>query len=284
MSYFQLYESILLYLSNKIQTFLINSDLTNITIFTNQFHMEIVSLIKIISVKPFRAVFSIVTAGILFLCLSLSCKDNTKSLGISPCEANPGNCKSILEAKDFFVFKVGSYWVYEEETSHQRDSLYVTNYTNDNEGYYFYIKIKSSLTNYEYTYWPEYHGTGNQGCSQTNPVSEKCLYVYRAKGKFQDNLGESHAFFVNYRVGDYTTSGGSINYCQNNKVRIGGIYEDFTIPMGSFTDVVRIDQDCEYAEGKQPTRFYYSKNNFIIRKELIDSNQVWNLVNYHIVQ
>ena len=94
---------------------------------------------------------------------------------------------------------------------------------------------------------------GNTGCSQTNPVETKCLYVNRSKGKFQDNLGESHALFINYRVGDYSTSGSEINYCQNNKVRIGAIYDTYTIPFGTFNDVVRVDQDCEYAEGKQPT-------------------------------
>ena len=220
---------------------------------------------------------------LLILTSVVSCHDKPGiPTGNSYCNQNPSPCKSVLLAKDYFCFKMGSYWVYEEETSHERDSIYVIEYYSDENGYNFFTYTKSSLTNYEYRFWPTY--TGNiSGCTQSGTVTKRCLFVNRSKGKFQDDLGESQVFFVNYKVGDHETTGGSWD-CPNNEIQINSILDSFIVQGTTFYDIVSVKQDCEHAEGKQPTKFYYSKNVGIIRKELIDSNQVWNLVNYSVIQ
>jgi hypothetical protein len=240
--------------------------------------MKIVPFEQLKRMTHSRHFFILAISIMILLGMGVSCKDKKPSG--SSC-TDPNFCQSVLAAKDFFVFKIGSWWVYEEETSHERDSMYVTQSVNSTSDYHFDVRIKSALTDYEYRYWPEYYGTNN-GCSPTGPVTKRCLLVRREKGKFQDNLGESFVFFVRYFEGDFIYSGANPLVCPNNTVSIGKIYDNYTVSAETFGRTVRIDELCDYAEGRQPTKFYYSKNIGIIRKELIDSNQVWNLVNYHI--
>ena len=214
----------------------------------------------------------------IFLLL-LGCKEKDKTITKSYCEENPGSCQSVLEAKKFFVFKVGSWWVYEEETSHLRYSVYVTEYYNAGN-YDFDIRTHSTLEGYNYHYWPYYAG-GNQSCSQNIPVNMKCLYVERSKGKSGDFVGEDNCFFVKYNKNDFTYAPNNIYYT-NNKIIVEDILLNFSVGDLNFGETVKIHELSTRIEGIQPTNHYWSKNVGLIRKELLDSNQIWNLVDYHI--
>lgn len=207
----------------------------------------------------------------LLVSLLLSCKKNTTQTNSVPCTS----CQSVNEAKDYFAFKVGTWWVYEEATSHQRDSVYVTESTIDQTGYYFNVSLFSTYQNYYYHYWPTYYGN-IAGCSLNGIVSKRCLYVNRSKTKPGDFIGESNCFFIKYNNGDYSSEFNII--FPNNKIIIDSIYDAFD----SFGKTVKVHELSTLVENNQPTNHYYSKNIGITRKEFIDSNQVWNLVNYHI--
>ncbi len=211
------------------------------------------------------------------LLIAASCKDkkNKKSY----CTNNPSECQSVLAAKDFFLFKEGSWWVYEEETSHERDSMYVTQYLNSS-GYDFDMRVKSALTGYEYHFSPFYAG-GNQSCSESNAIADKCLYVNRTKGQMGDYVGEGYCFFVNTIKGDWAYITGNI-YFENNKIIVENSYNEYAVGFLTFGRTYKIHELNTRIEGIQPTNHFYSKNVGLIRKELLDSNQVWNLVSYHI--
>jgi hypothetical protein len=232
------------------------------------------SLMKRVFVRSLTLLLLVST---LFLA---ACKDkNTPSL----CESSPGSCQSVLEAKDLFLFNVGTWWVYEEETSHIRDSIYVTQSYNSND-YNFDIRLYSDLTGYTSHYWSVYYGTGNSECSLSGLSTSKCLHVKYSKWKFQDFLGESDAFFISYKIGDFIYNGGNMTSCPDNKIKITAIFENYSLPTLNFEKTVQVDENCCSQEEWQPTRIFYSKKVGIIRKELLDSNQVWNLVAYHIEQ
>lgn len=91
-----------------------------------------------------KQLYMLVVSAIALLGMSVSCDDG-KTPSPSPCDIDPGSCQSVIEAKDFFLFKQGSWWVYEEETTHERDSLYVISYANSTS-YGFDCRIKSSAT------------------------------------------------------------------------------------------------------------------------------------------
>jgi len=216
---------------------------------------------------------------LLFLLFgALSCKDkkNKKSY----CTENPGNCQSVLAAKDFFLFKEGSWWVYEEETSHERDSVFVTQYYNSN-GYDFDMRVKSSLTDYEYHYYPFFAG-GNNSCSESGPVAGKCIYIKRSKGKPGDYIGEDYCFFVNFKVGDWIYIS-NVDF-ENDKISIESISDNHVINDLNFNQTVKVHELATFIETNQPTNHYFSKGVGLIRKELLDSNQIWNLISYHIEQ
>jgi len=217
--------------------------------------------------------------SVLLLGAGVSCKDKDKDKKNSYCTQSPGNCESVLAAKEFFLFKEGSWWVYEEETSHERDSVYVTEYVNSSS-YDFDMRVKSALTDYEYHYSP-FYVSGNQSCSQVNPVVGKCLYINRSKGKPGDYIGEGYCFFVNTVKGDWAYITGNI-YFENNKISVEDSFQEYDLGILHFGKTYKIHELNTRIEGIQPTNHYYSEGVGLIKKELLDSNQVWNLVSYHI--
>jgi predicted small secreted protein len=219
-------------------------------------------------------VFCIVAFAAVFSTAS-SCKKKKKYC------TGGGTCRSVLEAKEFFLFKEGSWWVYEEETTHERDSQYVYEYHNTS-GYDFDMRVHSTLEDYNYHYWPSYALGAIETCSESEPVSGKCLYINRSKGKVGDFIGEGNYLVFNYLKGDYFRSFNE-NFLNNsvyiNEDNLQLIYGNFT-----WNEVIKTHEQCELQENNQATNHYYKKNIGLIRKELLDSNQVWNLVNYHIEQ
>src|SRR5690606_25900815 len=124
------------------------------------------------------------------------------------------------------------------------------------------------------------------GCNETQPVAKKCLYVKRSKYQFGNYIGEGKCFFVNYHVGDQLTVApggwGTVGGCDDDKIIVESILASYTISDLSFSKTVKIHETCQYMEGAQPTNHFFSSGIGLVRKELIDSNKVWNLVNYHI--
>lgn len=219
---------------------------------------------------PFILLIVVSTAG--FLSVGVSCNKKKKY-----CKGS-STCRSVLEAKEWFLFKQGSWWVYEEESSHQRDSQYVYSYYNSSS-YDFDMRVHSTLADYDYHYWPGY-ASGAKECSESEPISGKCIWINRNKGKIGDYIGEGMCFFITYEIGDYKYVSNA-SYL-NNKIIIENIYNSYSVYNNTYLNVIKIHELNTLIEGKQSTNHYYSKNIGLIRKELIDSNQVWNLVNYHI--
>ena len=208
--------------------------------------------------------------------LLLSCKN--KKPTESYCEKNPSECETVSAAKEFFYFNIGSWWVYEEETTHERDSIYVTEQTSNN-GYVFYMKTKSALTEYDYQYWPVYT-YGNPLCSMTEAVQGKCVYISITKYKPGGFSGQGKCFFVNYKQGMYEVA--PTTAFPENKIEVESIFPDYTLGSLNFDQTVKIKEQHTLLENDQETHHYYARGVGLIRKELTDSNQVWNLVSYHI--
>ena len=219
---------------------------------------------------------TILICAVLFTVLSsTSCKDKNKSY----CEENPGECSDIREVKDYFAFKQGSWWVYEEETSHERDSVYVTEYFSDPNSFGFDVRMHSTLEGYDYHYFPDYLAAVN-GCSESGDIYKKCVLIKRTKGKPGDYVGESAALFYKFKIGQSETDPN--NALPSNRIIIDYILDDYSLGNYNFKNVIKVKELCNYLEGKQKTFQFYTSGVGLIRTELIDSNQVWNLVNYHI--
>lgn len=206
---------------------------------------------------------------------SSSCKRNKY------CKKKAGTCRSVLEAKDFFLFKEGSWWVYEEETTHERDSQYVYESHNTSD-YDFDTRIHSTLENFDYHFWPVYAEDAKRECNESEPVSSKCIHIYRNKGKIGNYIGQGICFFINYNLNDWTYGD---NYLYpTEKLIFISINYNLQFSFEHFENVIIVSEEKTLIEKNQPTKHFYVKNIGLIRKELLDSNQVWNLVSYHIEQ
>ncbi len=227
-----------------------------------------------------NSLFSLIALATLVVSLAVSCKQTTEEPNF--CATSPGGCNSVLIAKEFFLFKPGSWWVYEEEYSGVRDSMYVYSYANASN-YDFDIVIKSSLNNYQYHSWPVYNGQPtDKQCSKTSPVVKKCLYVKSSKvlvGSQQESK-EITSLFFQYRLNDSIQSYNF--YYPNNVVKIESILSESYFGYGHFNETISIKNPHNRFERDHPTNYFYSRGVGLVRKELLDTTETWNLVNYHI--
>ncbi len=202
-----------------------------------------------------------------------------------PCTTCPtgggssSNCEDIQNVKHFFYFKVGSWWVYEEENSGLRDSVYVTSAVENPSNYDFDVEVYSTYQDYTYRYWPEYDIISSE-CPENGNICADCLNVIRSKYKPGNFVDESNCFIFIPSVGE---SEGNYNpIYSNNKIYVDSISNSFLIDSLLFTRTIKLYEDNTVMEGLQPTNHYFSENVGLVKKELLDSNQVWNLVDYHI--
>lgn len=211
---------------------------------------------------------------ILFLIalLTIQCrKDRKKPF----CEEFPQDCVDIMTVKDHFYFDVGTYWIYEEETSGQLDSQWVSkSITNKNESWFDY-EIESSIILHHYHIWllllSELDITG------LVPKDETSAYVERSKTMAGDFVGTSYISIFYPQIGDSIYNFGGELKIIDKKFK-------FELKDIEYENVLVIKESKNKVENKQSTKHYYAEHVGLIRKELIDSNEVWNLIRYNIVQ
>lgn len=216
----------------------------------------------------------------LLIPLAIACKKDPE---LPYCELHPDDCVDVREVKDYFYFNYGSWWVYVEENSGKRDSVYVTETSNDTGSVLFSTEVFSSYDEHYLNFWT----TGVRPYVKNNIAhkSERSTSVNRAKWKTGGGgyVGESNCFLFYPVPGLWTYSYGGA-YVSNNILKVEDVLPTITILDKIFYQVAIISEEHTIVEHSQPTNHYYSPNIGLIKKELIDSNQVWNLVDYHIVK
>jgi hypothetical protein len=214
----------------------------------------------------------------LLLCtlILLGCKKDEPI----PCEETGNeNCEDIQNVKNFFYFKVGSYWVYEEETSGDLDTVYVTEASENPSNYDFDVRVYSTYQDYYYHFWPD-NVSGLNGCNTNGDICKWCVTVKRAKYKPGDFIGEAKCFFFIPKVGD---ADGNFNpFFPNNLVSVQQIDSNYVLGTINAGRTFKMNELNTVMEGLQETNHYFSEDVGLIRKELLDSNKVWNLVDYYI--
>ncbi len=195
------------------------------------------------------------------------------------CTSSGADCEDIQNVKHFFYFKVGSWWVYEEETSGARDSVYVTEAVENTSNYNFDVRVYSTYQDYYYHFWPV-NGAASNSCVDNGIICERCKKVRRSKYKPGDFVAEATCFIFLPIVGEY--DGNPNNSFSNNRVIVLQNLDSMEIGELFFNRTIQMFENKTYMEGDQPTNHYFSENVGLVRKELLDSNQVWNLVDYYI--
>ena len=96
------------------------------------------------------------------------------------------------------------------------------------------------------------------------------------------------------RIGEFVSNEGFtvFPFIEDNHIYlIGGgasrtelVSDSLIINSVLYHDVAVIHNDVVLSEHSEPCRFYFSKHIGIVRKERLEENTVWNLVEYSVVQ
>lgn len=180
------------------------------------------------------------------------------------------------------AFKEGTYWIYQEENTGTIDSVYVYKqeeaYGESDRG------SKKVKITYEVFL----------GSIFINSINNDTLYydvttfssnilltrVTRIKNDPARSCNIVPPPYSNFFKEGYTTRTGLLS----QKTVFDSIYPIYTLGELEFTNVIRANNNENYAYNGTPTLLYSARNVGMIRKEFPERNEVWNLIRYNVVQ
>ena len=204
-----------------------------------------------------------------------------------PCDC--GEANTLEELKQWAYFKTGTYWVYEEETSHVLDTFMVLNshdFVTSQGNEQFDYEMLRTRDQYYYRFW------FNEGWSALDCNNDccECRRLWCSKYRPGDADGQSPLLTFPTFVGSYSYLGsGDGDY---GKVEVVDFLSQLPIGSSMFYDVVVelntnsvLDQNpSTFTNEYYQVKYYFAKGFGIIRKEIIETNEIWNLIDYQIIQ
>jgi hypothetical protein len=192
-----------------------------------------------------------------------------------------GEATTIDEMMEWVYFKVGTYWVYQEQNTGVLDTVEV--YYDYNgvhpEGFRdFVMKTRSSFDGYTYEYW------FNDGWSGDCSLIPGCFCRAIECDKYipGDYAGGNRVFVFPLRIGNQAGQIGSTsNY--GRSLITSRLY---SVSWGdhTFYNVYEFNQDYSPQHDYDSSIYRLCKNIGIIEKEIETQNEHWRLVEYRIEQ
>jgi hypothetical protein len=223
----------------------------------------------------------------LLMCLSFfsACRhdlhDTTPFVPIDECTPSRD---SVIQ---YFSFKEGTYWIYQEQTSGDLDSIYVyesldTIYQNGlNE---FWCYTFSTHDQFSYTY---YYQSIDDFESWIHPP---CIRkrIWAAKFRPGDYVGAGDIFFYPFTadeiIGNYSWHEGNARF---GKTTISDIMTNYVVGQDTLDRVVRFHVAVDNVNFDNESTYDIAKNIGFVRKtrHLEDSTyEQWKLIRWHVVQ
>lgn len=204
-------------------------------------------------------------------------------LGLQSCKPDDSNpidpryFKAPQEVLDYCYFKEGSYWIYRDSVSGQRDTVYVisSNFDtliNNNEGVTEYYDIFLVTT---YSSFDKYNV--NIRLQDRPWLVTGAPIVFYTKYKPGDVKGTTVHHFYPYKVG-------SINYGTSDIITLIDTKPKYDILQNSFNSTLIYQHSKDPNYDYSSTVIYQAKNIGTIKKVIKAKNQVWELIEYNIVQ
>ena len=194
--------------------------------------------------------------------------------------------QSIHDMQDWYYFKTGTYWVYQEKYSGRIDTITVyEDFAGVNYSYWFVFEARSSLDQFRYTYRAD--STYSTYCL-AHPECQ-CHRVYRSKWRPEDTnwVGESQIFVFPHYVGNFNNVSASYNFGVdpiNGHTSLTQIFHKLKFENNPYSDVVQWDVDIDNSEDDKRTSYFIAKNVGIIEKINYDLNEDWRLIDYFVIQ
>jgi hypothetical protein len=176
------------------------------------------------------------------------------------------------EFKDYTLFKVGSYWVYQDSATKQIDSVYL--YKQE-----ITINDRRKIVDYNYQdvfenlYTSYYNDTifRNGGAKLKGDTQSYCAYF---EGMLTSFINAPYLYFGSANEGTTFYHDGNLIYLKFNDI--------ITIGNTSYSNV-KIFELIKESYPLQIKKIFHAKHKGVIRKELFNG-QVWNLIRYHVTQ
>ena len=190
---------------------------------------------------------------------------------------NANTVRIIPHALDFFYFKTGSWWVYEEETTGERDSIWVGIDISETSNA---TKAKTECN------------CGRGKCVENKSISffsrkanGQSLYGFRiSSGLIEGNfeIGESGKIYDN-------PTGYRIMYINNQYLKESpgyGVFEDLSsieVRGKTYNNILHLYYTNQTNIPDWLHEAWYARNIYLVKFRLWDET-TWNLVDYHIVK
>jgi len=206
-----------------------------------------------------------------------------------PKPGQPGNYTYYLipqTLKDYAEFKPGTYWIYQDSTTGKIDSQYV-------------IELDAGIDTFQNTITGSGKGIFewyNEHVNTTFDTSDSWYSVTTYRPSIQpDIIGFQDWHYYNhttmetylaeivyliYPFTDHSYSYGLYSDTVNNVIT----YTNYTVNGRIYSNIVKVYETNNPTHGNQPENHYIADHIGIIRRELLRTNHVWNLIRYHIVQ
>jgi hypothetical protein len=179
------------------------------------------------------------------------------------------------ELKDWGAFKLGTYWVYKEENLNIYDTIKIYKLTSE----------KLQIDKYRLNHFWERVNSYFYSTRQIDSGYFKVASFSGAIAMIHENSDLGDHVRKCYFVEPPPVQGDAINNGHVGQyVLFDTIYSTYKLGNFEFTNVVRANDNFNYFYLGTPTLIYSAKNIGIIRKEFPEYNQIWNLVDYQIVQ
>lgn len=230
-----------------------------------------------------------IKAVLLFMViLSVKCKDKPPPDPPAPKHPKPRDILLPQILKDYFVFKVGTYWIYEDSASGKTDSVYVEkadtyNYTSpvyDSKDNYFYgnmesfsVSCRSANVGQEYTSW-----FSTSGAKLDSPQYDTSIYIdgYRLEAL----TGRSGKGFVAY----YPFTLGAPYHDQNGaSVFLTEKSDTFLAGKNLYYKTIKFFNSRCTLYNLAASNWTFAPNIGLVQKQAI-GQKTWNLIRYHVEQ
>lgn len=225
-------------------------------------------------------------ASILFFTLVISfliisCHKDSYPSSVVP---NKGVVPVPQNLMDYAFFKPGTWWVYQDSVSSKYDSLYVTTASSGWDT----IKASAGLGYtgifgwFSLKYYNSHGFYYDQYCHSSYGVNAPRIPVYFDKAGPQYYSTQGVLMTSSFLNGDKIFVTGSSN--QQGYLMCEGVTDSVMVKSTTYKNTVRFYNSVQIVEKDNRTMTYFAKNIGIIKKQLLDSNQNWQLARYNIVQ
>jgi hypothetical protein len=183
---------------------------------------------------------------------------------------------SVEEMKKWYYFKTGTWWVYQEQTTGDLDTItvyYDWEGTNGDGTVGFETWGNSSYDGFNYKY--NFNSSFSIHCLAAEECT--CHKVKRAKTMPGNFVGEAQIFLYPLIEGNYTASNGG--WCT-----LDTLHTTYELYSTIYLNVAEWNIPVDASENYVQTRYWIAENIGIVRRKNSFLNSDWILIEYNIIQ